>query len=114
MILSRSIRTASGFASKRLLIRGTATYEFRGFVDGPNAGLLRHLIHGVLRTVNLCLSSMPTYILEMQREEVTAGSNPFKVRAIATAIKTIHELDYPILDPRHVKNVGKSITRSVS
>lgn len=41
----------------------------------------------------------------MQRAEVS-GANPYKVRAFATAIKAIHELDYPITKSTHVKDVG--------
>jgi hypothetical protein len=40
----------------------------------------------------------------MQKEEVSGG-HPFKMRAFATAIKTIHELDYRISESTHVKDV---------
>lgn len=40
----------------------------------------------------------------MQREQVSG--NQFKIRAFATAIKAIHELDYPITESTHVKDVG--------
>ncbi|KAF8514783.1 hypothetical protein JB92DRAFT_119918 [Gautieria morchelliformis] len=51
----------------------------------------------------------------MQKEEVSGG-HPFKMRAFATAIKTIHELDYRISESTHVKDlpgVGEGISRRI-
>jgi hypothetical protein len=114
MLLSRPIRSATKLFSKRVLVRGTATYEYRtyGDPDGPNFHLIQHLIQGVSGTHALLTwaGAQPFYlILEMQREEVANHRNAFKARAIATAIKSIHELDYPVENTNDIKNVGRTI-----
>ena len=93
--------------SKMRPSRGTATYQYRmyGDADGPNYHLVQYLTQGAFISYWNNHVRFFLLIIEMQREEVS-GANVFKMRAFATAIKTIHELDFPIMKSTQVKDVG--------